>query len=1267
MEKISHYALAALLLFGFSTVKVCGQSNAFNKEQALDLVAANAAVIGLSANDVKNVLVSDAYYDKTANVNLVYLQQTYRGVPVYNAIKTLAFRNGKALSVAGSFVTKLSVKANIPGGQPEIAAALAVGAAAKHVDHSITGAIVALSSDGGQKIEFPSYNVSKQNIIAKLLWVVAGDGSANLSWQIKFLPVHTSDYWLINVDARTGQVFSKDNLTVYDNWDKIDTHNDAIQPNNTENKDWNKFEAPENRGSKSTSSVAGSYRVIAYPAESPAHPGGAPQLVTDPFNNAGTGNPVAGLGWHNDGINDYNYTRGNNVWAKEDRSADNEGTIGMSALSASALPTLTFDFPLNDGETPTNANNTSFANTQLFYWNNIMHDLIYQYGFDEVSGNFQNDNIGRGGLGNDYVNADAQDGSGTNNANFSTPDDGSNPRMQMYLFNARPIRTTKVNAPASIAAFKSSAESNVSAANKLAAIGGTGLTANVSLYGTLGSNFGCTALNGTPLSGKIALIDQTSTCTFPVQIKNAQLAGAVGVVVMKSTTGTPVTMTGTDNTITIPAVMVTQADGQAMHTALQNGEGVNVTLKASVQLDGDLDNGIIGHEYAHGISNRLTGGPSISSCLTNKEQMGEGWSDYYALMTTTNWQTAQVTDGINPRPVGTYVFADNITSPGIRIYPYTTNQTINPWSYGRLASQTNGEVHNIGEIWTAVLWDMTWNLIQANGINPDMYNANSTGGNSVALKLVTEGMKLQSCRPGFLDGRDGILKADTLLYNGQYSCLIWKSFAGRGMGIKAKQGSSDSYTDQTSDFTLPDAVLNKTVDKSIADQNQQITYTLKVTCRCTPISNYKIVDTIDTNLVDYVSGGTYDAAMRTVTFNVPSLTEGQSTSFNFTVKIKGGTYTAPATPLSETVTSTSLPTTAFAATATGSGAWSVSNAQSSSGPNSFKASDPTTTSKQTLTSLTTYPVNGISTLSFYHYYNTEAFYDGGIVELSTNGITWFDAGPYMYENGYNSQFGTDSKSGFAGNSNQFIETKINLSSFSGKLIKIRFVFASDAGVGGDGWYVDDITLKNEAGVYNVGRLYNNTNQLVNISDTATLITNLFPLTWGSFTAQKDGRTALLKWTTVQEHSTAQFMVERSTDGTHYESIGTVRAAGNSNTTKNYNLLDGVPANGINYYRIRQVDNDGHFTYSETRSLTFDKVNPNISISPNPAKDKIAITIPGNKKQLRVAIFSIKGEKVGSFMISGEYSLLNLPGYPPAVYYLNITGDDVSFTQKIIIE
>src|SRR5690606_16977617 len=131
------------------------------------------------------------------------------------------------------------------------------------------------------------------------------------------------------------------------------------------------------------------------------------------------------LGWHNDGGFDYFTSRGNNVYAQEDRD-DNNSTFGTLAVSTTTPDPLNFnfvpDFTVNPTQT-TPIQNQQFNITNLFYWNNIIHDLSYLYGFTEVAGNFQANNQGRGGLGSDYVIADAQDAGGTGNANFATPPD----------------------------------------------------------------------------------------------------------------------------------------------------------------------------------------------------------------------------------------------------------------------------------------------------------------------------------------------------------------------------------------------------------------------------------------------------------------------------------------------------------------------------------------------------------------------------------------------------------------------------------------------------------------------------------------------------------------------------------------------------------------------------------------------------------------------------------------------------------------------------
>ena len=98
-------------------------------------------------------------------------------------------------------------------------------------------------------------------------------------------------------------------------------------------------------------------------------------------------------------------------------------------------PFRVFDFPM-DLTTQDPTNYSPAAVVQLFYLCNWYHDKLYELGFTEAAGNFQSNNFARGGLGNDAVQADAQDGSGTDNANFSTPPDGSPGRMQMYIFTS---------------------------------------------------------------------------------------------------------------------------------------------------------------------------------------------------------------------------------------------------------------------------------------------------------------------------------------------------------------------------------------------------------------------------------------------------------------------------------------------------------------------------------------------------------------------------------------------------------------------------------------------------------------------------------------------------------------------------------------------------------------------------------------------------------------------------------------------------------------
>lgn len=802
----------AMLLLAVLCLSVNGLfAQELTDASALSLVKKNASLIGLTKTNLENVRISAAYIDKTSGATLVYAQQTYKGVDVFNSIQTYSFKNGRLFSKAGSPIDNIADIANSKTGKPSVTPANAVSAVASHLRLAAAFAVAKQITD--KEFDFGNMNVSSVNVISKLCWLPDEDNrNAVLTWQVEIQPKGSSDYWLVNVDALKGQVISKLNLTVKCKW-----NGPKLNAVDADQLEWDNVDAAIEDEPESAEAISSAkYKVIPFPAESPLHPGGTPAVKSNPWSLAGSGNDATTLKWNDDGTTSYDSSRGNNVLAQEDANGNNG--FGIGAHSSTAVPDLTFNYTPNFSSAPSVAANQQFAITNLFYWNNIMHDISYRYGFDEVSGNFQKNNLGRGGKANDFVLADAQDGSGTDNANFATPKDGSSPRMQMFLWSANAV--VNVTRPDAIKGKKANKESAFSTANKLSDVGP--VQGRVILYADDAGNtthLGCgAAANPAQLNGKIALIYR-GNCGFTDKVKNAQNAGAIAVIMVDNIPGEyPITMGGTDNTITIPAVMVSYETGEEMRQNIEAGTIVSAKLSAGVQIDGDLDNGVVAHEYTHGISNRLTGGPNNAGCLSNKEQMGEGWSDYMALMVTTNWKTATVADSSKSRPIGTYAFGQTPDGPGIRYYPYSIDLNVNPWTYDSLKLSSripNGiltyDSHVVGEVWCNMLWNMTWAIIKDKGIGTNIYNAGSKLGNQVALQLVIEGMKLQPCSPGFVDGRNAILKADTLLYGAAHSATIWKAFASRGLGYNASQGSTGSLKDGVADYSLPPSLFAKTV------------------------------------------------------------------------------------------------------------------------------------------------------------------------------------------------------------------------------------------------------------------------------------------------------------------------------------------------------------------------------------------------------------------------------------------------------------------------
>lgn len=392
--------------------------------------------------------------------------------------------------------------------------------------------------------------------------------------------------------------------------------------------------------------VLAAYNVFALPAVSPID--GTRSIAVDPHDT--TASPY---GWHDtDGVAgaEFTDTRGNNVLAQEDVNADDAGGFRPSGGAS-----LNFDFAYDPAQDP--ATSQDAALTNVFYLVNLLHDIHYQYGFTEEFGNFQTNNYGRGGVGNDPVIVDIQDGDGGSDGFFTLPD-GQSPRMTLYRRD-NPFR------------------------------------------------------------------------------------------------------------------------------------------------DRAFDSHIIIHEYGHGVSGRLTGGPGNTTALNaiQSKAMGEGWGDWWALMLTQVTSDAK----LDAYGIGNYAAGFAADGPGIRTYPYSFDMTINPLTYDNFnGGAVNNQEHKAGAIWASALWDMNWQLIDKHGFSPDMMHG--TGGNNLALQLVMDGLKLQGTNPSFLAGRDAILAADLARTGGANQTEIWTAFARRGMGFSASDGGSASSTTVVAAFDVPASI-----------------------------------------------------------------------------------------------------------------------------------------------------------------------------------------------------------------------------------------------------------------------------------------------------------------------------------------------------------------------------------------------------------------------------------------------------------------------------
>ncbi|HXJ58482.1 MAG TPA: M36 family metallopeptidase, partial [Verrucomicrobiae bacterium] len=334
----------------------------------------------------------------------VIWEQQLDGIAVFEAVLlSHSTKHGELVSVSSQFVPDAVSAANKghrnrarQRDEPRLSAAEAILKAGENVGETLQPADIQAQTQAQgaeRKQKFKAKNL-RGDTTANLVWLPMSATEMRLCWEVILTSRSRGVMFRVLIDAESGQALVRHCLT--------------------------------NHISDAT------YRVFTGDSPSPfspAHP--APSTLQPPIvarqlvTMSALSSNASPNGWINDGANE---TRGNNVDAHSDRNSDDEADLPRPQ----GAPFRVFDFPLDLASHPTNY--TKAAIVQLFYWCNWMHDQLYELGFTEAAGNFQMDNFGRGGEGNDPLQAEAQDGEFFANANFATPPDGLAPRMQMFIW-----------------------------------------------------------------------------------------------------------------------------------------------------------------------------------------------------------------------------------------------------------------------------------------------------------------------------------------------------------------------------------------------------------------------------------------------------------------------------------------------------------------------------------------------------------------------------------------------------------------------------------------------------------------------------------------------------------------------------------------------------------------------------------------------------------------------------------------------------------------
>ena len=363
---------------------------------------------------------------------------------------------------------------------------------------------------------------------------------------------------------------------------------------------------------------------------------------------------------------------------------------------------------------------------------------------------------------------------------------------------------------------------------------------------------------------------------------------------------------------------------------------------------------------------------------------------------------------------------------------------------------------------------MYWALVEEHGFDPDLFNG--TGGNNMAIRLVMEGFTLQGCQPGFINGRDAILLADQAMYDGANQCLIWEAFARRGLGFNADQGETNNIQDGKEGFDMP-RFCSKQLDvvkgvTPLIDAEDVIDVELLVTnYKDAGVTNVVVEDNIasGSNPINISNGGTVDGDK--VVWNLGDMAPGEQMELTYELETSASLY-------SETIWKDGFEDYNqifnewdIVDVIDPDNIWFPIDGDAFEGEFSWEVPGPDTQSDQILYQRNPVLLQGDKPIfRFWHRHQTESTFDGGIVELSTDGGASYQMiETLLFRNPYNGSFRGNvfglprEVDGFWGDSEGWIETYIDLSAYSGMEVQIRFHFASDNNTSdGFGWSIDNV-------------------------------------------------------------------------------------------------------------------------------------------------------------------------------------------------------------------